>query len=234
MVEIGGKPILWHIMQIYAHFGVTEFVICAGYKAEYIKRYFAEYYLLNSDISVDLSTGDIKYINRCNENWSVTVIDTGLNTLTGGRLGRVAEHVRGGTFCMTYGDGVADIDIRKEIDFHRSHGRLATLAAVPSPGRFGILSLEGGSKVARFHEKPSNEMGYINGGFFVLEPAVLKYITSDQTTWEREPLEQLANAGELQAFRHNGFWKAMDTLRDKRELESLWETRTPPWRFQHG
>lgn len=230
MVEIGGRPILWHIMQLYGRHGISEFVICAGYKAEHIKRYFAEYYLVNSDISVNLSTGDVQYVNRTQENWKVTIIDTGINTMTGGRLKRVRSLLQDGTFCLTYGDGLANVDITKSIEYHRAHGRFGTVTAVPSPGRFGIIDLDDGGRVARFLEKPDNEMGYINGGFFVLEPRVLDYIGNDQTIWERDPLERLAQDDQLRAFRHTGFWKAMDTLRDKREFEALWESGAQPWR----
>lgn len=230
MVEIGGRPILWHVMQHYARFGVTEFVICAGYKAEYIKKYFSEYYLVNSDITVNLATGEVQYVNRTQENWVVTIVDTGLNTMTGGRLKRIESLIGGTTFLMTYGDGLSNVDIQETVKFHRNHGRLATVVAVPSPGRFGILDLDGEDRVNRFLEKPDNEMGYINGGFFVLEPGVIRYIDGDPTIWEREPLERLARDNQLRAKRHLGFWKAMDTLRDKRELEALWASGSPPWR----
>lgn len=230
MIEIGGKPILWHIMRTYSHYGIREFVICCGYKAEWIKRYFSEYYTINSDITVNLGTGAIGYINPIKEDWRVTLVDTGLETMTGGRLKRIRPYVAGETFCMTYGDGLADIDIARTVAFHKAHGRLATLTAVPSPGRFGIIDIAGDDKVDRFHEKPNNEMGWINGGFFVLEPGALDVVADDATIWERQPLERLAEAGELRAYRHEGFWKPMDTLRDKRELETMWARGDAPWK----
>lgn len=230
MIEIGGKPILWHIMRTYSHYGVREFVICCGYKAEWIKRYFSEYYTINSDITVDLGSGAIDYINPIKEDWRVTLVDTGLETMTGGRLKRIRPYIAGETFCMTYGDGLADIDIAQTVAFHKVHGRLATLTAVPSPGRFGIIDIAGDDKVDRFHEKPNNEMGWINGGFFVLEPGALDVVEDDATIWERQPLERLAQAGELRAYRHDGFWKPMDTLRDKRELETMWARGDAPWK----
>jgi len=230
LVEIGGRPILWHIMKIYDAAGITDFVICAGYKASMIKRYFANYRLEESDISVDTFTGEIKYLtSRVGERWNVTIVDTGYSTMTGGRLKRVGSLLGNETFCLTYGDGVTDLDIKQTIDFHRTHGRLATITSVPSPGRFGILSMDKDGQVDRFLEKPNAEMGWINGGFFVLEPPALNYIEGDQTTWEGQPLERLASDGQLRAFRHAGFWKPMDTLRDKRELEELW-AKGAPWK----
>lgn len=229
MVEIGGKPILWHIMRWYAAAGLDDFVVCCGYKSEVIKRYFAEYYLLSSDISVDLGSGAITYVNRSTVRWRVTLVDTGLSTMTGGRLKRVAPHLDS-TFCLTYGDGLSDVDIQGLVAFHKGHGRAATVTAVPSPGRFGILDLSADQRsVTGFHEKPTSGTGYINGGFFVLEPRVFGTITGDDTIWERVPLETLAAKGELRAFPHHGFWKPMDTLRDKRELEALWENGDAPW-----
>lgn len=231
MVEIGGRPILWHIMKIYAAAGLKDFVICCGYRGDFIKRYFAEFQLLNSDIAVDLGTGDIKVLNPPHDDWRVTLVDTGLHTMTGGRLRRVAHHLGNETFCLTYGDGVADIDIRQLVAFHRGHGRKATVTAVPSPGRFGILELGEQDNVERFREKPANEMGWINGGFFVLEPSAIEYAGEDDSSvWEREPLEQLARDGELRAFRHTGYWKPMDTLRDKRELEEQWASQRAAWK----
>jgi len=230
MIEIGGKPILWHIMRLYSHYGISEFIICCGYKADSIKRYFAEYYTINSDISVDLGTGTIDYINPIKEDWRVTLVDTGLDTMTGGRLKRIRRYVEGESFCVTYGDGLADLDIADTIAFHKAHGRLATLTAVPSPGRFGIIDIAANEEVSRFHEKPTNEMGWINGGFFVLQPEVLDMVEGDASIWEREPLERLASAGELRAYRHEGFWKPMDTLRDKRELETMWAAGDAPWK----
>lgn len=231
MVEIGGRPIIWHIMKIYAAAGFNDFVVCCGYKGEHIKKYFAEYFLRTSDITVDMRTGDIEYLNVKAEPWRVTLVDTGLDTMTGGRLQRVSHLLQDGTFALTYGDGVAAIDIADQIRFHRSHGKLATITAVPSPGRFGIIEMGDATAVESFSEKPHNEMGWINGGFFVLEPAVLDIVDGDTTVWEKEPLMQLAASGELQAYRHNGFWQPMDTLRDKRELEALWQTGEAPWKL---
>ncbi len=229
LVEIGGRPILWHIMKIYAASGLKDFVICCGYKGHMLKRYFADYFLENADIVVNLADGKVDYINPQREDWCVTLIDTGSETLTGGRLKRIASYIGNETFCMTYGDGVADIEPAKVVEFHRRHGKFATVTAVPSPGRFGILELTDNSGVERVHEKPDNEMGWINGGFFVLDPKVLEYIEGDDTIWERGPLERLAADGQLMAFRHSGFWSPMDTLRDRRELEALWASGRAPW-----
>jgi glucose-1-phosphate cytidylyltransferase len=232
LVEIGGYPILWHVMKIYEAAGITDFVICGGYKVAMIKRYFANYYVETNDIEINVADGTIRYLSsQPRERWKVAIIDTGFNTMTGGRVKRVASIVENGTFCLTYGDGVADLNVLKVIDFHRSHGRLATVAAVPSPGRFGILDIGNDERVGRFHEKPEAGTGWINGGFFVLEPGVIEYIDGDDTMWEHEPLERLARDGELVAYRHTGFWKPMDTLRDKHELEALWNSPAPPWKI---
>jgi glucose-1-phosphate cytidylyltransferase len=232
LVEIGGRPILWHVMKIYAAAGVNEFVICAGYKSSMIKHYFANYYLEVNDIEINTSAGEVRSLtSRSPEEWKIAIVDTGLATMTGGRVKRVAPLLGSERFCLTYGDGVADLDVRKVIAFHKSHGRLATITAVPSPGRFGILSIVDGGGVNRFHEKPDAEMGWINGGFFVLEPGAIDYIDGDDTIWERDPLERLAADGQLMAYHHAGFWKPMDTLRDKRELEDLWTSGSPPWRI---
>jgi glucose-1-phosphate cytidylyltransferase len=231
LVEIGGQPVLWHIMKIYEAAGITEFIICGGYKVSMIKRYFANCYLDASDVEINLANGSIRYLNSPpQEQWKVVVVDTGLETMTGGRLKRIAPLIGNETFCLTYGDGVADLDVRKLIDFHHRHQLMATITAVPSPGRFGILDIANDERVGRFHEKPEGEMGWINGGFFVLEPGVIAYIDNDATMWERQPLERLARDGQLAAYRHTGFWKPIDTLRDKRELESLWASATPPWK----
>ncbi|MGL4395323.1 MAG: glucose-1-phosphate cytidylyltransferase [Hyphomicrobium sp.] len=230
LVEIGGRPILWHIMKMYETHGFRDFVICCGYKAHMIKSYFANYFLSNYDITVDLEKNALEFRGNPSEKWRVTLIDTGLNTMTGGRLKRVADVIGNETFCLTYGDGLADLNIADVVQFHKKQKRKATVTAVPSPGRFGILDLDGGETVRRFHEKPENEMGWINGGFFVLEPSVLSYIDSDETIWERAPLERLAAEGELAAFRHSGFWRPMDALRDKRDLEALWESGKAPWK----
>lgn len=230
LVEIGGHPILWHIMKIYEASGLTDFVICCGYKAAMVKSYFANYFLQNYDLTVDLANNRIDFHGNPSEKWSVTLVDTGLHTMTGGRVRRVRDYIGDSTFCLTYGDGLADIDIRSTIEFHRAHGRKATVTAVPSPGRFGILEMGNDGVVSRFTEKPVNEMGWINGGFFVLEPSAIDFINGDDTIWERDPLERLAADGELRAFRHSGFWRPMDSLRDKRELEALWDSGAAPWR----
>jgi glucose-1-phosphate cytidylyltransferase len=230
LVEIGGKPILWHIMKIYAAAGVEDFVICCGYKGHMIKNYFVNYFMENYDITVNLARNSVAFHGQPSEKWMVTLVDTGLDTMTGGRVKRIAPHLAGETFCLTYGDGVANVDIRKAIDFHRAHGRKATVTAVPSPGRFGILDLGKADHVSGFREKPDSEMGWINGGFFVCEPSVLDYIEGDRTHWELEPLERLAADGELMAYRHSGFWQPMDTLRDRRALEALWAGGKAPWK----
>ncbi|MDR8524512.1 glucose-1-phosphate cytidylyltransferase [Shewanella fidelis] len=230
MVEIGGKPLLWHIMQMYSAHGLNEFIVLCGYKAEVIKQYFNDFHLLDCDITLDFATGERVIHNAPSVPWRVTMVDTGNDTMTGGRLKRVAELLKDEEmFCMTYGDGLADVDISASIAFHKSHDKLATLTAVIPPPRFGGLSLDG-NLVTRFDEKPLNEGGRINGGFFVLSPQVLSYIENDQTSWEQEPLSQLAQAGELMAYVHNGFWQPMDTLRDKMHLESLWNSKNPPWK----
>lgn len=230
LVEIGGKPILWHIMKIYAAAGFNDFVVCCGYKARDVKAYFVNYFTENYDLSVDLGSGAVEFQGEPSETWKVQLVDTGLSTMTGGRLKRIRSILTDGTFCLTYGDGVSDVNPAHILDFHRSHGKLATVTAVPSPGRFGILEIGESQIVRDFREKPSNEMGRINGGFFVLEPAALDYIDGDQTSWEREPLERLARQDQLRAFNHDGFWQPMDSLRDKRELEKLWDSGTAPWK----
>lgn len=229
MVEIGGRPILWHIMKIYAAHGITDFVICLGYKGYMIKEFFANYYLHGADVTIDTGNGNIEYHQAVTEPWRVTLVDTGLDTMTGGRLRRVARYLGDGPFCMTYGDGVGAIDIRALIAFHRRHGKRATLTAVAPPGRFGALDISR-SRVERFTEKPPGDGAYISGGFFVLEPAVLELIEGDQTVWERDPMEKLAAAGELMAYRHDGFWHPMDTLRDAQHLEALWHGGEAPWK----
>jgi glucose-1-phosphate cytidylyltransferase len=230
MVEIGGKPLLWHIMKMYSRHGVNDFVICLGYKGYVIKEFFFNYYRHMSDMVIDLKTGEHKILNSQSENWRITLVDTGPDTMTGGRLKRVAPYLGNETFCMTYGDGLSDIDIGAELAFHREHGKLATVAAVQPPGRFGVLNIDGENKVLSFEEKPSDEIGWINGGFFVLEPQVIDYIDADSTSWEREPLSNLARDGNLAAFRHTGFWQPCDTLRDKREMEAMWSRGAAPWR----
>jgi glucose-1-phosphate cytidylyltransferase len=230
MVEVGGRPLLWHIMKTYAHHGVTDFVICLGYKGYVIKEYFFNYYRHTADMVIDLKTGQHQILNSHAEDWRITMIDTGPETMTGGRLKRVAPYLGDDTFCLTYGDGLSNINIAEEIRFHLAHGRLATVAAVQPPGRFGILNMGEGDGVVSFEEKPSDEIGWINGGFFVLEPGAIDYVEGDETSWERAPLATIAQDGQLAAFRHAGFWQPCDTLRDKRELETLWATGNAPWR----
>lgn len=230
MVEIGGRPILWHILKIYSHWGINEFIICLGYKGYVIKEYFANYFLHMSDVSFDIASGTMDIIQNQAEPWRVTLIDTGLATMTGGRIKRILSLVESdGAFCLTYGDGVADINIGSLIDFHAQHGALATITAVPPPKRFGQLSIEK-SKVLEFKEKPDGEGGWINGGFFVLSPKVARYLADDATVWERDPLERLSEDGELHAYRHGGFWQPMDTLRDRNYLEDLWSSGAAPWK----
>jgi glucose-1-phosphate cytidylyltransferase len=229
MVEIGGKPILWHIMKIYSSHGINDFVICLGYKGHVIKQYFANYMLYNSDVTFDFRVGSHTIHEAKAEPWSITLVDTGQQTEIGGRIKRVMPHLAGDeAFCLTYGDGLADVDIRALIALHRQEGRLATLTATQPPGRFGTLRTEG-RQVKAFREKPSDG-GWINGGFFVLSPKVADYIEGDATVWEREPLERLAREGQLTAYHHYGFWQPMDTLRDRHLLEELWSTGAAPWR----
>jgi len=230
MVEIGGMPILWHIMKIYSAYGFNEFVVCLGYKGYMIKEYFANYFLHLSDVTVKLATGKLKIHNCKSEDLEVTLIDTGLNTQTGGRIKRVKSYIGNETFMLTYGDGLSDLNIDDLVNFHKKHGKLATVTAVKPPGRFGTLVLGKNSYIAKFEEKPVSDGGWINGGFFILEPKVLDYIEGDETYWERDPLENLAKDNELVAYKHDGFWKPMDTLRDKRELEEIWNSGKAPWR----
>ncbi len=231
MVEIGEQPILWHVMKIYSHFGINEFIICLGYKGEIIKDYFTNYLLRNTDLTVDLENQQIVSHKNDIEKWKITLVDTGLNTLTGGRLKRVKKYLGKETFCMTYGDGISNLDINKLINFHKRQKVLATVTAVQPPGRFGALNLKKGSnKVYQFREKPQGDGTWINGGFFVLEPEVIDYIDSDSQSWEQQPMKKLAQKGELAAYRHNGFWHPMDTLRDKNVLEDMWNKGKAPWK----
>ena len=231
MVEIGERPILWHIMRLYSAHGIDDFVICLGYKAEVIKDYFANYYLHASNMTLDLSTNEFELEPQNVEPWRVTLVDTGAETMTGGRLKRVADHVGGETFCFTYGDCVTDLDMSKLIAFHRSEGALATLTAIRPPGRFGALTLNPGSnKITSFREKPEGDGGWVNGGFFVLEPDVIDYIEGDETVWEHGPMQRLANEGRLAAYRHHGYWQNMDSLRDKMVLEEQWASGSPAWK----
>ncbi len=229
MVEIGGRPILWHIMKIYAAHGITEFVICLGYKGYFIKEYFANYYLHASDVTFDLGSGGVEVHEAAAEPWRVTLVDTGEETMTGGRLKRVLPYLGDEDFCFTYGDGVTDLNITELVKYHRQQGTLATVTAVQPPGRFGALETNDG-RVSAFIEKPHGDGSWINGGFFVLSPKVGDYIADDQSVWEREPLERLAQDQELSAYRYTGFWQMMDTLRDKNLLEELWAL-DPPWRI---
>jgi len=231
MVEIGGMPILWHIMKIYSAHGLNDFVICCGYKSHVIKEYFTSYYLRSADLTVDLA-GNTTQIHRNGvEPWKVTLVETGENTMTGGRLKRVKDYVGNSTFCLTYGDGVSDVNIRDLIDFHRRQKTLATLTAAQPPGRFGAFTLaQNQNKITQFAEKPEGDGAWVNSGFFVLEPKVMDYISGDTSVWEREPMERLAHEGQLSAYRHNGFWQPMDSLRDKHVLEDLWKRENPPWK----
>ncbi len=228
MVEIGGRPILWHIMKMYARHGINDFVVCCGFKGYVIKEYFANYFLHQSDVTFDISRNEMQVHQRNAEDWRVTLVDTGESTQTGGRLGRVRPYLRE-TFAMTYGDGVSDVDISALVAFHRAEGREATVTAVQPPGRYGALEIEAG-RVSAFREKPAGDGAFINGGFFVLEPSVLDLIPGDACVWEREPLEQLAARGQLSAYKHRGFWQPMDTLREKNQLESLWASGKAPWK----
>lgn len=231
MVEIGGRPILWHIMHLYSQHGINDFVICAGYKGEYIKKFFLDYSASLSDFTVDLSTNDVLIHNQRAENWRITIVDTGIETMTGGRIKRAIKYIGANElFCLTYGDGLSNVDIRASIEFHQSHGKLATVTAVTPPGRFGVLDINDGNGVEGFREKIASDQYRINGGFFVLDPKVSEYIKSDETIWEQEPMMQLASSGQLMAWNHDSFWQSMDTLREKQLLENLWNSGSPPWR----
>ena len=231
MVEIGGKPILWHIMKIYYAHGISDFIICCGYKSYVIKEYFSNYFLRASDITIDMKDNNIEVHSNNSEPWRVTLVDTGESTMTGGRLRRVRDYIGDETFCLTYGDGVSDVNIKELIKFHKEQGSLATLTAVHPPGRFGAFSLaSGNSRVSSFHEKPEGDGAWINGGYFVLEPGIFDYISDDSTVWEREPMEKLARENKLSAYRHSGYWQPMDTLRDKNVLEDLWQSGQAPWK----
>ncbi len=231
MIEIGGKPILWHIMKIYSHYGISDFIICCGYKGYVIKDYFANYFLHMSDVTFDMANNRMEVHQRHAEPWKVTLVDTGDETMAGGRLKRVAGYLSADdAFCFTYGDGVGDIDIGKLVEFHRREGRLATLTAAYPPGRFGALDIGADHRVSSFREKPKGDGSMINGGFFVLSPKVIDLLVDDMTVWEREPLETLAESGELHAYHHHGFWQPMDTLRDKTYLEGLWASGKAPWK----
>lgn len=231
MIEIGEKPILWHIMKIYSHYGINEFIICAGYKQDYIKNYFFNYFIRNSDVTFDYTKGgEVEVHNSTLDPWKVTVVDTGLNTMTGGRIKRIKDYVNDEPFLLTYGDGVSDVPIDELIKFHKSHGKLATITAVRPEGRFGIIDMEG-NQVKSFREKSKNDVGWINGGFMVLDPKVIDYIEGDSVSFEKEPIENLCKDGELMAFKHDGFWRCMDTMRDKTLLEELWNSGKAPWKL---
>lgn len=231
MVEIGGKPIIWHIMKVYYSHGIREFIICCGYRGHILKEYFSNYLLHNSDVTFDMKNNNMEVHENSAEDWRVTLIDTGDATMTGGRLKRVEEFVNDGTFCMTYGDGVTNLNISESIKFHQTQNTLATLTAVQPPGRYGAFTMsECDTKIDHFREKPKGDNAWINGGFFVLEPGVFEYISDDSTVWEQEPLTQLAHDSQLSAFRHDGFWQSMDTLRDKSILEDFWKSGNPPWK----
>jgi glucose-1-phosphate cytidylyltransferase len=229
MIEIGGKPILWHIMKIYSHYGLTDFIICCGYKGYIIKEYFANYFLHMSDVTFDMKTNKMEIHQSSSEPWKVTLVDTGESTMTGGRIKRVKDYIGAEDFCLTYGDGLADVNIKELISFHKKHGKLATLTATQPPGRFGALNLIG-ERIQSFQEKPQGDGSWINGGFFVLNSKVLDLIPGDDTVWEKKPMEQLALDGNLHAYFHKGFWQPMDSMRDKNHLEDLWKSEKAPWR----
>ena len=231
MVDVGEMPILWHIMKIYSSHGINDFVVCCGYKGHVIKEYFANYFLFRSDVTFDMKNNEMKVHQNDVEPWNVTLVDTGLDTLKGGRMLRVREHIGDETFCLTYGDGVSNVDITQLIEFHREQDALVTLTAVQPPGRFGAFALDSDqTKVATFKEKPQGGSAWVNGGFFVVEPKALDYITDETVDWEKEPLERMAEQGKLAAYKHHGFWHPMDTLRDKQNLEDMWESGEAPWK----
>lgn len=232
LVEIGGRPILWHIMKIYSKFGINEFIVCLGYKGYLIKEYFSNYYLHMADVTFDMAKNSMEVHHGRAESWRVTLVETGLETMTGGRVRRVRDFIGDESFCLTYGDGVSDVDIGRLLDFHASHGKLATVTAVRPPGRFGALEIDGrdGTTVTGFREKPLGDGGWINGGFFVMSPRAIDYIEADHTTLEAEPLTGLARDGQLAAFHHDGFWQPMDTIRERNHLEKLWASGNAPWK----
>lgn len=231
MIEIGGKPILWHIMKTYSHYGFNEFVICLGYKGYIIKEYFSHYFLHMNDMTIDMTNNNVEIHSSSSEPWKVTLVDTGLNTMTGGRIKRIQKYIGSEQFLLTYGDGVADINIKSLIEFHKMKKSYATITAVQPLGRFGSLDISDNEKVVSFLEKPKGDNNWINAGFFVLEPEIFNFIDDDKMIWEREPLEKLAKEKQLNAYKHSGFWKPMDTLRDKNELESLWQSQKAPWKI---
>ena len=230
MVEIGEKPLLWHIMKIYSQYGFNDFILCLGYKGYMIKEYFANYFLHQADVTIDMKNNKMEVHHGKAEPWNVTLVDTGLNTMTGGRLKKIEKYLDSKPFLLTYGDGVADVNIKDLIEFHKKHGKAATVTAVQPSGRFGALDVDAAGKVTSFYEKPHGDGAWVNGGFFVLEPSVLGHIEGDSTVFEHQPLEKIAKSGQLVAYKHAGFWKCMDTLRDKSELENHWKNKTAPWK----
>lgn len=230
MIEVGDMPILWHIMKEYSQYGFNEFIICCGYKQHLIKQFFSEYFLHTSDVTFDLENNEMKVHNTYSEKWKVTLVDTGLNTMTGGRIKRIKKYIGKNTFLLTYGDGVSDVNILKTIEFHKREGKFLTMTTVQPKGRFGVLDIED-NQVQSFREKSEKDMGWINGGYMVVEPEVFDYIEGDNTIFEREPLERLAREGQIAAYRHNGFWQCMDTMRDKNQLEKMWNTNSAPWKI---
>lgn len=230
MINIGGRPLLWHIMKFYSHFGVKDFIICLGYKGYLIKEYFLNYHYHASDLEVDLKDSKVNILNSHSEDWNIKLIDTGFDTMTGGRIKKIASYIGNERFFLTYGDGLSNIDINDELEFHIKNNKLVTIAAVQPPGRFGVLDINENNIVSSFEEKPKNQIGWINGGFFIIEPKALDYISGNSTSWEAEPLMNIAMDSELAAYKHTGFWKPCDILRDKRELETLWSSNMAPWR----
>lgn len=231
MVEIGGKPILWHIMKIYSHYGYNEFIICCGYKGHVIKEYFSNFFLHQSDVTIDLSNNKMEVHNSDAENWKITLVDTGKDSMTGGRIKRIEKYVNNSTFMLTYGDGVSNINIKELVEFHKKNKKSVTVTAVQPESRFGVLDINEKDEVKSFLEKPKGESGWINGGFFVCEPEIFKYIKGDDTIWEREPLEGIAKDNQLCAYKHEGFWKPMDSLKDKNDLNKFWETNKAEWKI---
>ncbi|MCK9613961.1 MAG: glucose-1-phosphate cytidylyltransferase [Candidatus Omnitrophica bacterium] len=231
MIEIGDRPILWHIMKIYSHYGYNDFIICLGYKSFMIKQYFANYCLYNSDTIIDTGNNTVKFCNKKTEGWKVTLVDTGIETMTGGRIKKIQPYIENKTFMLTYGDGVGNVNIEKLVKFHKANKKYATVTTVQPFGRFGVLEINSKGQVTHFHEKPKDDATWINGGFFVLEPKIFDYIEGDNTLWEEKPLKLLSKNGKLCAYRHKNFWMCMDTLRDKQELEKLWNSGNPPWKI---
>lgn len=231
MVEIGGKPILWHIMKIYSHYGYNEFIVCCGYKGHVIKEYFADFFLHHSDVTFELKNNKMKVLSTAVENWKITLVDTGKDSMTGGRIKRIQKYVGNSPFMLTYGDGVSNINIKKLVEFHKKSKKMVTVTAVQPESRFGVLDMNDKNEVRSFMEKPKGESGWINGGFFVCQPEIFKYIKGDETTWEREPLEMIAKDKQLCAFKHDGFWKPMDSLKDKQDLNKYWDTGKADWKI---